>query len=302
LSEREWLAIEDEQNLKGKGFAQLGKEGHWLIDEASEEDRAKVLGLVPAVPRFVLLYGYGRAYRRERDACWRPPVALRVQQHGHNEIVVAAAPDAVWDVVIDLTRVGEWSHECLECTFLGDATRAEPGARFRGHNRQGIFRWGRVCEVLSTDDHELVWRTVSTRLYPDSTVWRIRVTPCSGGTRLEQRFDVVRVPRHLDAVYALLVPAHRDRAAALTEDLRRLGELASVAKLQATLAMHTAPAVPLSLAPAPDLPPPLAAAGWQLNLEDPSTLRWWNGSAWTDTTTPLPAQPWSSQDRDFGSS
>ena len=227
LTEAEWLAIEHEQNVAPKGIAQLGKEGHWLIDDAGPEDRAAVLALVPAVPRFVLVHAFGRRYRRERDACWRPGAAThRVQKHGHSEVVVAAEPDAVWDVVIDITRVGEWSHECRECAFVGDATRAVPGARFRGSNRQGPFRWGRLCEVVSTVDHELVWRTVPTRLAPDSTVWRIRVSPTDGGTRLEQRFDVVRAPKVLDVVYATMVPAHRDRAMALTEDLRRLGELA----------------------------------------------------------------------------
>ena len=151
----------------------------------------------------------------------------RVQKHGHNEVVVAASPAAVWDVVADITRVGEWSHECTEISFLDGATRAEPGTRFRGRNRQGIFRWGRVCEVLAAEPPELVWRTVPTTFYPDSTVWRISVTPTEGGTLLEQRFDAVRVPKFLDVVYGVMVPAHRDRAAALTEDLRRLGALAS---------------------------------------------------------------------------
>ncbi len=227
LTEAEWRAIEHERNVKAKGMAQLGREGHWLIDDASPEDRAKVVGLVPPVPRFLLLHGYGRSYRRRRDACWRPDAGeRRVQKHGHNEVVVAASPEAVWDVVADVTRVGEWSHECTECSFLDGATRAEPGARFRGRNRQGIWRWGRVCEVLAAEPPELVWRTVPTTFYPDSTVWRLRVTPTDGGTRLEQSFEAVRVPKILDVIYAAIVPAHRDRAAALTDDLRRLGALA----------------------------------------------------------------------------
>lgn len=228
LTEAEWLAIEQEHNVKPKGMAQLGREGHWLIDDASPEDRAKVLGLVPALPRFLLLHGFARSYRRRRDACWQAESGRRrVQKRGHNEVVVDASPDAVWDVVADVTRVGEWSHECIECSFLGGATRAEPGARFRGRNRQGIFRWGRVCEVLSTEDRELVWRTVPTTFYPDSTIWRIRVTPTDGGTRLEQSFEGLHVPKILDVLYASMLPAHRDRADALTADLRRLGDLAS---------------------------------------------------------------------------
>jgi hypothetical protein len=236
LSHAEWQAMEHEQNVKSKPIVQLAKEGHWLIDDATAADRDTVLGLVSAVPRFVLLHGYGPIYRRQRNACWRPSTSAprAVQKHGHNEVFVAADPEAVWKVVLDLTRVGEWSHECRGCSFLGGATRAEPGARFRGRNRQGAFRWGRVCEVLSTENRELAWRTVPTTLYPDSSVWRIRVTGTEGGTRLEQSFDVVRAPKLLDAVYATMVPAHRDRAAALTDDLRRLGELARTASPSST--------------------------------------------------------------------
>lgn len=229
VTDDEWRAIEQEHNLDGKSPAQLGKEGHWLIDDATPESRALVLGLVPPVKRFVLVHGFGPAYRRERDACWNPARATRrVQKAGRTEVVVDADPGAVWDVVRDPTRVGEWSHECVAATWLGGATHAEPGARFRGRNHQGLLRWGRVCEVLSADDHELVWRTVPTTLYPDSSIWRIRVEPADGGTRLVQTFEVVRGPKVLDPIYATIAPNHRDRDAALREDLRRLGAVASV--------------------------------------------------------------------------
>lgn len=229
VTDAEWRAIEQEHNLDGKSLPQLAKEGHWLIDDASPEDRATVLGLVPAVPRFVMLHGFGRSYRRERDACWRPGSAeRRVQKRGVTEVVVPTDPAAVWAVVVDVTRTGEWSHECTGCSWLGGATRAGPGVRFRGRNRQRVFRWGRVCEVVSADGHELVWRTVPTTFYPDSTEWRILVEPAGGGgSRITQRFEVVKAPKLLDPIYATLVPNHRDRDAALQQDLRRLGELAA---------------------------------------------------------------------------
>lgn len=228
VTDDEWRAIEQEHNLDGKSPAELGKEGHWLIDEATPEHRALVLGLVPPVQRFVLVHGFGRSYRRERDRCWRPArTARRVQKSGRTEVVVDAHPDAVWDVVRDPTRVGEWSHECVAATWLDGATRAEPGARFRGRNRQRMFRWGRICEVVSADDHELVWRTVPTALYPDSTEWRIAVEPAEGGTMITQRFSVVKATKLLEPVYATMIPDHRDRDAALREDLRRLGAVAA---------------------------------------------------------------------------
>jgi hypothetical protein len=224
---REWQAVEQRYNLDPKSFVELGREGHWLIDDASPEDRATVLGLVPAVPRFLLVHGFAGSYRRRAAACWGPPPKdRRVQKRGRCTVEVDADLDAVWAVVTDVTRVGEWSHECVSVRWVGPATTAEPGARFRGQNRAGAFRWGRVCEIVAAAPYELVWRTVPTALFPDSSEWRVRLTAVPGGTRIEQGFTVVRAPKLLDAVYARLIPAHRDRTAALTDDLRRLAEVA----------------------------------------------------------------------------
>ena len=174
-------------NLDGKSKAQLGREGHWLIDDADADDRARVLGLVPLVPRLVLLYGFGPSYRRRTRACWHPR-RHRVHHHGATDVVVDAGIDAVWDVVRDPTRVGEWSHECVDGEWVGRTTEARPGARFRGRNKQGLFRWGRLCEVISAEPYELVWRTVPTRLYPRQH--RMGAPPRTGGRRHEDRAEL----------------------------------------------------------------------------------------------------------------
>jgi hemerythrin superfamily protein len=237
VTESEWRRLEDEFNLEGKSRTQLGLEGHWLIDGATVEDRQRVVGLVPAVPRFILLHGLARSYRRRAAACWGTSDRRRhsVQMNGRCQVDVDADPDAVWDVVRDVTRVGEWSHECVDNAWLNGATAAKPGARFRGRNKQGIFRWGRICEIVTATPYELVWRTVPTVLYPDSTVWTIRLHRVGTTTRIEQSFTVVRGPKVLAVIYGLLLPAHRDRTAALTADLRRLGELARVVTAETSL-------------------------------------------------------------------
>jgi Polyketide cyclase / dehydrase and lipid transport len=154
----------------------------------------------------------------------KPP--RRVQMESSVAVTVDADIDAVWQVVRDVTRVGEWSHECVGAEWLGGSTSAIPGARFRGRNRAGVFRWGRVCEVVSAEPHELVWRTVPTAFYPDSSEWRIVLEPVGTGTRISQSFRVLRATKALSVLYALLIPNHRDRTAALIEDLNRLGEVA----------------------------------------------------------------------------
>lgn len=151
----------------------------------------------------------------------------RVQRRGRTEIVVEASLDAVWSIVSDVTRTGEWSHECREVRWLGGASAAAPGARFQGRNRAGVWRWGRICEVVSVEEkRRLTWRTVPTSAFPDSTVWSILLEPAGEGTRICQEFEVVHAPPLLEPVYAALIPAHRDRDAALVEDLHRLGDLA----------------------------------------------------------------------------
>lgn len=225
VTNAEWLALEREHNLDPKSFSELGREGHWLIDDADDADRATVLGLVPALPRFLLVHGFARGYRRRRDACWgtAPAPKRRVQKRGHVSVVVDADIEAAWDIVRDVTRVGEWSHECVGAVWTGEVRAPAVGARFRGRNRAGLFRWGRVCEIVAADPYELAWTTVPTVLFPDSTEWRIRLVEDVDGTRIEQSFRVIRAPKLLDALYARLIPAHRDRSAALADDLRRLG-------------------------------------------------------------------------------
>ena len=228
ITAAEWQAIEKEHNLDPKSMSELGFEGHWLIDSASAADRATVIGLVPPIQRFILLRGFARRYRRHASACWTPggKPPRRVQLENSVAVTVAADIDDVWEVVRDVTRVGEWSHECVGASWRGGSAEAVPGARFRGRNRAGILRWGRVCEIVSAEPYELVWRTVPTAMSPDSSEWRISLDTIDGGTRISQQFRVLRAPKVLSTVYALVIPAHRDRTTALMEDLRRLGGVA----------------------------------------------------------------------------
>ena len=155
--------------------------------------------------------------------------ARGVAKSGHAEAMSEAPPGAVWQVVADVTRAGEWSHECRRVSWLGAAAAPAPGARFRGSNRSGWLRWRRVCEILTADPpQELAWRTLSTPLYPDSTQWHIVLQPAGTGTRITETYQVVRLPPPwLDRLMALANPSHTDRAAALDGDMRRLAALAA---------------------------------------------------------------------------
>jgi hypothetical protein len=78
LTEQQWLDWDIPTNVKSKPPVKLAMEGHWLLDGATEAGRAKLLGQVPAVPRFVLLHGFRRAYARKRARLWGGTPAERV--------------------------------------------------------------------------------------------------------------------------------------------------------------------------------------------------------------------------------
>jgi Polyketide cyclase / dehydrase and lipid transport len=151
-----------------------------------------------------------------------------LKRSGRVETVTDASPEQVWAVVADVTRVGEWSHECRGAVWLDGATTAVPGARFGGSNRLGRFKWSRVNEIVAADaPNELVWRTVPSRVYPDSTEWRIRIEREGDSTRIVQTFEVLKLNPVMDRLIYLVTPAHRDRLPALAGDIRRLGEVAA---------------------------------------------------------------------------
>ena len=59
------------------------------------------------------------------------------QTFDHDEVrlVIAAPPQAVYDVIADITRMPELSPEVVDCRWLGGATEPVVGARFKARNK-----------------------------------------------------------------------------------------------------------------------------------------------------------------------
>lgn len=70
ITSAEYRAIEHDYFVKPKGFLELATEAHWVIDGLPAEGRQVILRQVPAVPRFVILHGFSRSYRRKRELLW----------------------------------------------------------------------------------------------------------------------------------------------------------------------------------------------------------------------------------------
>lgn len=73
---------------------------------------------------------------------------------GQVTVTMRATPNEVWDVVSDVTRIGELSPETFEAEWVDGATGPVVGARFRGHvkrNGVGPVYWT-TCEVVAADE------------------------------------------------------------------------------------------------------------------------------------------------------
>ena len=70
LTARQWDDWEQEYYLKPKSKAELGMEGHWLIDGADHSVYDHVVGKVNPVLRFVLLRYFGPKYRHACATRW----------------------------------------------------------------------------------------------------------------------------------------------------------------------------------------------------------------------------------------
>jgi len=64
---------------------------------------------------------------------------------------IAASPDAVWSMVSDLTRMGEWSPENQGGEWVKGATGPAVGALFKGRNSNGKKSWSTTVKVNEYD-------------------------------------------------------------------------------------------------------------------------------------------------------
>lgn len=73
---------------------------------------------------------------------------LEVSRH------IAAAPDAVFAALTDITRMGQWSPENHRCVWNEGFDTPVVGARFTGDNRNGDKEWTTEAEIVELVPNE----------------------------------------------------------------------------------------------------------------------------------------------------
>ncbi len=107
---------------------------------------------------------------------------------GEARIHVKAPADALYAMVADVTRMGEWSPENTGGEWVDGATGPAVGARFKGRNKRKAG-WTTKCTVTTADPGRAFAFDVA-----GQTRWRYDFQPAGDGTDVVESFEIVKVP------------------------------------------------------------------------------------------------------------
>ncbi len=103
----------------------------------------------------------------------------------HSESITVAVPPAeLYDLVADVTRMGEWSPVCTRCHWE-DGGSAAVGAWFVGHNEMEGRSWDTRCEVVIADPG----REFAFVVNGNVTRWGYTFAAVEGGTELTESWE-----------------------------------------------------------------------------------------------------------------
>ena len=103
---------------------------------------------------------------------------------GQATIHINATPDVVFALVSDVTRMGEWSPETTACEWVDGATGPTIGAKFKGTNKMGFYKWSTTPVVTEHSPGTLF------AFDAGGTEWRYSFTASNGGTSVTESFVI----------------------------------------------------------------------------------------------------------------
>jgi uncharacterized protein YndB with AHSA1/START domain len=114
--------------------------------------------------------------------------------------------DKIWELVSDVTRIGEYSPETFEAEWTHGATGPEVGARFRGHvkrNGRGPTYWT-PCIVTECVPGELFSFGVGSPGKAINT-WSFRLSPAADGSGTDVTESFALSPNLMNKIYWALL-------------------------------------------------------------------------------------------------
>jgi Polyketide cyclase / dehydrase and lipid transport len=99
-------------------------------------------------------------------------------------VVVARSPEALYDMISDVTRTGEWSPVCKAC-WWDDGGGPRPGAWFTGRNELPERTWETRSQVVAADRG----REFAFAVGGSWVRWGYTFTPVDGGTEVTESWE-----------------------------------------------------------------------------------------------------------------
>jgi hypothetical protein len=106
----------------------------------------------------------------------------------HTETVrVAASPEVAYDLIADVTRMGEWSPVCTAGEWVDDSR-----ATFIGTNAMGDFTWQTTCRVeVAERGQEFTFVNRGMSGDEELVRWSYTFVPVAGGTDVTESWQVL---------------------------------------------------------------------------------------------------------------
>jgi polyketide cyclase/dehydrase/lipid transport protein len=95
-------------------------------------------------------------------------------------VTIEAAPEHVWALVTDITKMGRFSDSNTGGKWIMGASGPEVGARFIGFNKRGMVRWLTTCKVIECEPET----KFAFQVNENKMQWGWRVEPGEGGGTL----------------------------------------------------------------------------------------------------------------------
>jgi hypothetical protein len=133
-----------------------------------------------------------------------------VRTHEHS-IIIEATPEALYDLVSDITRTGEWSPVCTACWWDDAGEAGQVGVWFTGHNELPERSWETRSQIAAADrGREFAWIVGGS-----FARWGFTFDPDGAATKLTESWEF------LPSGIAMFQEKYGDRAAAEIDERTR---------------------------------------------------------------------------------
>lgn len=141
------------------------------------------------------------------------------------ELVISAAPDQLFRLISDPPVMAGFAEELVAAAWIGGATRAAPGARFEGRNRNGARRWTTICKIVEMEPGRRFAYHVETHFRIPVSRWQYDIEPAGDDTCTVTETNWLRAPLWF-IPFAILITGVLNRparnAANISTTLQRL--------------------------------------------------------------------------------